>query len=176
MSVRCGQIIQRVQRAQDRGLEAVAYAYDEMARVPATAYWEKPQGKRDPLRMRKTFHIVPRGIALLIGCNTFPTWNGYPGLFASLVTGNPGLVKPHPRAILPLALTVAACREVLAEAGFDANLVTLVAEAPGERAAATLAQHLVQRSVQIRHAVDQRAVEIEDQQKPFRHRANFALL
>ena len=125
--------------AQDRGLEAVAYGYDEMMRVPATAYWEKPQGRHGPLRMMKEFHIVPRGIGLVIGCNTFPTWNGYPGLFASLVTGNPVLVKPHPRAILPLALTVAACREVLAENGFGANLVTLVAEAPGERAAARLA-------------------------------------
>jgi phenylacetic acid degradation protein paaN len=92
--------------AQDRALEAVAYGYDEMRRVPRSAYWEKPQGKRDPLRMRKDSHIVPRGIALVIGCNTFPTWNAYPGLFASLVTGNPVLVKPHPRAILPLALTV----------------------------------------------------------------------
>ncbi|MEU9001575.1 BTAD domain-containing putative transcriptional regulator, partial [Streptomyces sp. NPDC048551] len=26
------------------------------------------------------------------------TWNGYPGLFASLATGNAVLVKPHPRA------------------------------------------------------------------------------
>jgi phenylacetic acid degradation protein paaN len=125
--------------AQDRGLEAVAYGYDEMRRVPRSAYWEKPQGKRDPLRMRKDFHIVPRGVALVIGCNTFPTWNAYPGLFASLVTGNPVLVKPHPRAILPLALTVQACREVLAETGFSADLVALVAEAPGGRVAAELA-------------------------------------
>ena len=125
--------------AQDRALEAVAYGYDEMGRVPCSAYWEKPQGKRDPLRMRKDFHIVPRGIALVIGCNTFPTWNAYPGLFASLVTGNPVLVKPHPRAILPLALTVQACREVLAETGFSPDLVTLVAEAPGDRVAAELA-------------------------------------
>ena len=33
--------------------------------------------------MTKTFHVVPRGVALVIGCNTFPTWNSYPGLFAS---------------------------------------------------------------------------------------------
>ena len=33
----------------------------------------------------------------MIGCNTFPTWNSYPGLFASLVTGNAVVVKPHPR-------------------------------------------------------------------------------
>ncbi|MCQ9180555.1 phenylacetic acid degradation protein PaaN [Streptomyces sp. IBSBF 2953] len=125
--------------AQDRGLEAVAYAYAEQVRTPGTAEWSKPQGKRDPLAMTKSFTPVPRGIALLIGCNTFPTWNGYPGLFASLATGNAVLVKPHPRAVLPLALTVGVAREVLAAAGFDPNLVALAAERPGEGIAKTLA-------------------------------------
>ncbi|MFE3249437.1 phenylacetic acid degradation protein PaaN [Streptomyces sp. NPDC059209] len=125
--------------AQDRGLEAVAYAYQEQTRVPADAGWSKPQGKRDPLELRKSFAAAPRGVSLLIGCNTFPTWNGYPGLFASLATGNPVLVKPHPRAVLPLALTVRVAREVLAESGFDPNLVALATEHPGEGIAKTLA-------------------------------------
>jgi phenylacetic acid degradation protein paaN len=125
--------------AQDRGLEAVAYAFAEQTRVPDSAEWVKPQGKRDPLRLRTTFTAVPRGVALVIGCNTFPTWNGFPGLFASLATGNPVLVKPHPRAVLPLALTVRIARDVLAEAGFDPNLVCLAVERPGEGIARTLA-------------------------------------
>ncbi|AWI30004.1 phenylacetic acid degradation protein PaaN [Streptomyces sp. ICN441] len=125
--------------AQDRGLEAVAYAYQEQTRTPQSADWSKPQGKREPLELRKVFTAAPRGIALLIGCNTFPTWNGYPGLFASLATGNPVLVKPHPRAVLPLAMTVRIAREVLGEAGFDPNLVALAAEHPGEGIAKTLA-------------------------------------
>ncbi|MFE2580709.1 phenylacetic acid degradation protein PaaN [Streptomyces sp. NPDC059378] len=125
--------------AQDRGLEAVAYAYVEQVRTPDTAEWTKPQGKRDPLALTKQFTAVPRGIALMIGCNTFPTWNGYPGLFASLATGNAVLVKPHPRAVLPLALTVQIAREVLTEAGFDPNLVALAAERPGEGIAKTVA-------------------------------------
>ncbi|MFD4610124.1 phenylacetic acid degradation protein PaaN [Streptomyces sp. NPDC058440] len=125
--------------AQDRGLEAVAYAYVEQVRTPDTAEWTKPQGKRDPLALTKQFTAVPRGIALVIGCNTFPTWNGFPGLFASLATGNAVLVKPHPRAVLPLALTVKTAREVLAEAGFDPNLIALTAERPGEGIAKTLA-------------------------------------
>lgn len=125
--------------AQDRGLEAVAYAYAEQVRTPGTAEWNKPQGKRDPLVLSKQFTPVPRGIGLVIGCNTFPTWNGYPGLFASLATGNAVLVKPHPRAVLPLALTVRVARDVLAEAGFDPNLVALAAERPGEGIAKTLA-------------------------------------
>ncbi|HXH04428.1 MAG TPA: phenylacetic acid degradation protein PaaN [Candidatus Competibacteraceae bacterium] len=125
--------------AQERGLEAVAYAWREMKQQVESAYWEKPQGKNEPLRMHKTFHIVPRGVALVIGCCTFPTWNGYPGLFASLATGNAVLIKPHAGAILPLAITVAVCREVLAEAGFDPNLVALAANEPGDPLASRLA-------------------------------------
>lgn len=125
--------------AQDRGLEAVAYAWDEMRRVPPKALWEKPQGKGDPLRMEKRFRIVPRGVGLVIGCCTFPTWNGYPGLFASLATGNAVVVKPHPAAILPLAITVKIIRDVLAEAGYDPNVVTLVAHAAGDDTAQKLA-------------------------------------
>ena len=125
--------------AQDRALEAIAYAYAEMTRHAPTATWEKPQGKRPPQRMAKTFTVVPRGVALVIGCNTFPTWNSYPGLFASLVTGNAVVVKPHPRAVLPLAITVQIAREVLAEAGFSPDLVQLAAERPDEGLAKVLA-------------------------------------
>ena len=87
--------------------------------------------------MEKHFRIVPRGIGLVIGCCTFPTWNGYPGLFADLATGNAVVVKPHPAAILPLAITVRIAREVLAEAGFDPNVVTLVAHDAGDDVAQT---------------------------------------
>jgi phenylacetic acid degradation protein paaN len=125
--------------AQDRGLEAVAYAWKEMAGIPQQARWEKPQGKQDPLRMEKQFTIVPRGVALVIGCSTFPTWNSYPGLFASLATGNTVIVKPHPTAILPLAITVRIAREVLAEAGMDPDVVQLAVHAAGDDTAQVLA-------------------------------------
>ena len=124
--------------ALDRALEAVAYSYDEMTRHPATAVWEKP-GRGEPLRLEKTYTVVPRGVALSIGCNTFPTWNSWPGIFASLVCGNPVVIKPHPRAVLPLAITVQVCQEVLAEAGLSADVVTLAAEDPADGLAATLA-------------------------------------
>lgn len=120
--------------AQDRALEAVAYAWDELRRVPKEAHWEKPQGKNPPLAMHKRYTIVPRGIGLVLGCCTFPTWNGYPGLFADLATGNTVIVKPHPGAILPLAITVKIAREVLQEAGFDPNVVTLLAAEPNDGA------------------------------------------
>lgn len=111
--------------AQDRALEAVAYAWDEMSRVPGETVWEKPQGKNPPLKMKKHYEIVGRGVALVIGCGTFPTWNTYPGLFAALATGNPVIVKAHSNAILPAAITVRIIRDVLRENGLDANLVTL---------------------------------------------------
>ena len=130
--------------AQDRAIEAVAAGLVEQERVPASVVWEKPgrdrEGNPAPTRMQKDYRIVPRGIALVIGCNTFPTWNAYPGIFASLVTGNPVVVKPHPRAVLPLAITVEVAREVLAEAGFDAALVQLAPEGDGQGLARTLAE------------------------------------
>src|SRR5690554_6708931 len=125
--------------AQDRGLEAVAYAWQDMARIPGQITWEKPQGKHDPIRMDKRFTIVPRGVGLVIGVSTFPTWNGYPGLFADLATGNTVIVKPHPGAILPLAITVSIARDVLAEAGFDPNVVLLAVHDAGDDTAQTLA-------------------------------------
>jgi phenylacetic acid degradation protein paaN len=114
--------------AQDRGLEAVAYAWQEMSAIPEEAVWEKPQGKNPPLRMAKQFEIVGRGVALVIGCGTFPTWNTYPGLFAALATGNPAIVKPHRHAVLPAAITVKIMREVLADNGLDPNLVLLAVD------------------------------------------------
>jgi phenylacetic acid degradation protein paaN len=111
--------------AQDRGLEAVAYAHREQSFIPARARWEKPQGKNPPLVMQKEYALVGRGVGVVIGCGTFPTWNTYPGLFAALATGNAVIVKPHSNAILPAAITVRILREVLAEQGLDPNLVLL---------------------------------------------------
>jgi phenylacetic acid degradation protein paaN len=120
--------------AQDRALEAVVYAWDQLRRIPADAHWEKPQGKNPPLAMHKRYTVVPRGTGLVLGCCTFPTWNGYPGLFADLATGNTVIVKPHPGAILPLAITVRIARDVLREAGFDPNVITLLATNPNDGA------------------------------------------
>lgn len=126
--------------ALDRALEAVAAAAAEQARVPERALWEQA-GTDGPVRLAQRFHVVPRGVALVIGCRTFPTWSSWPGMFASLATGNPVVVKPHPRAVLPLAITVQVCQEVLADHGFDPRLVTLAAEDPADGLAAELAVH-----------------------------------
>ncbi len=132
--------------AQDRGLEALAGAWRAQSAVQREALWEKPQGKGEPLRMAKRFEPVGRGVALVIGCATFPTWNTYPGLFAALATGNPVLLKPHRDAILPAAITVAVLREVLTEQGVDPN-VAMLAVAPLRNATQALATHPGVRSI-----------------------------
>jgi phenylacetic acid degradation protein paaN len=124
--------------AQDRGLEAIAYAWRAMKACPECATWSKRVSKTETVTLEKTWRIVPRGVAVTVGCSTFPTWNGYPGIFASLVTGNAVIVKPHPGAVLPLAITVEIAREVLTEAGFDANLMTLACDSFDEPVAQDL--------------------------------------
>ena len=127
--------------ALDRGLEALAYAHKAMADVPASALWERQFGKGGAARLEKQYQLVPRGIGVVICCATFPLWNGYPALCASLATGNPVVFKPHPSAILPVAMVTSVCREVLAEAGFDANLVSMVADTREEPATMGLLEH-----------------------------------
>jgi len=127
--------------AQDRGLEAVATAWLATSVIPEQSLWCKPQSRRVPLAIRKHYHIVPRGIALVVACSTFPTWNTYPGLFASLATGNPVIIKPHTQAVLPVAMTVRICQQVLAEAGFDPRLVMMAAEDNDTGIAKALATH-----------------------------------
>ena len=132
--------------AQDRGLEAVTYAWREQSLVPSEAQWEKPQGKNLPLHMKKHFEIVGRGVAVVVGCATFPTWNTYPGLFAALATGTAVIIKPHENAILPAAITVRTVRAVLQENGIDPNLVTLCV-APDRETTHRLVTHPAVKSV-----------------------------
>lgn len=127
--------------ALDRGLEALAYAYKAMTDIPATAEWERSFGGDGAARLEKRYRLMPRGVSVAVCCATFPLWNGYPALTASLATGNPVVMKPHPSAILPVALMVSVCRQVLAEAGFDPNLVTLVADTGEEPATMALLEH-----------------------------------
>ena len=126
--------------ALDRGIEAIAYAAKAMRDVtPAADYHRKFAG--ESVDLRKTYTLVPRGVGLVICCASFPTWNAYPAMFASLATGNPVIVKPHPIAILPMAIAVETCRTVLAENGFDPNLVTLAVDTLEEPVAMRFIDH-----------------------------------
>ena len=127
--------------AQERGLEAIVYAHQAMSRVVENAIWERAFGSTQ-VKLQKKYTLTPRGIALVIACATFPTWNAYPAMFANLATGNAVVVKPHPLTILPMALAVEICRETLRDAGFDPNLVTLIVDTPAE----PIAKELVTRA------------------------------
>ena len=108
--------------AQDRGLEAIAYAYDMLSAIPTSAIFEKPQGKNPPIVVDKKYKIVPKGVSLVITCSTFPTWNSYSAVFASLMCGNSVVYKPHEKAILPIALSTKIIREVLQENNINPDL------------------------------------------------------
>lgn len=110
--------------AADRALEAVAMGYEELNRFPATTEWEKPMGKYS-ITLNKSWRAVPKGVAVVIGCSTFPTWNTVPGLYASLITGNPTIVKPHPMAVLPIAIVVECIQKALVANGFSADICQL---------------------------------------------------
>ena len=117
--------------ALDRGVEALAYAAKAMRDVaPSATYHRNFAG--EAVALEKTYVLVPRGVGLVVCCASFPTWNAYPAMFASLATGNPVIVKPHPIAILPMALVVETSRAALAEFGFDPNLVTLAVDTLAE--------------------------------------------
>ena len=110
--------------ANDRALEVLSMAYHELNRFPSDVTWVKNMGKFD-LTLQKNYKAIPKGVALVIGCSTFPTWNTVPGLFGSLITGNASIVKPHPKSVLPIAIVVAEMQKALLAAGLPASVVQL---------------------------------------------------
>ena len=126
--------------AADRALEAIAAGYEELQRFPASAVWDKPMGKFN-IQLNKEWRAVPKGISVVIGCSTFPTWNSVTGVYGSLVTGNPVIVKPHPGAILPIAIVVAEIQNVLAENNLDPNTCQLAVDTYDKMITKELAEH-----------------------------------
>lgn len=126
--------------ANDRALEAVAMAYEELTRFPDTQQWIKPMGKFD-VEVEKRYRAVPKGIGLVIGCSTFPVWNSVPGIFASLATGNPVIVKPHPRSVYPIAIVVAEIQAALQAHQLPAAIIQLAADSSEQLIAKALAEH-----------------------------------
>ena len=126
--------------AADRALEAVAAGYEELGRFPESMVWDKPMGKYN-LVINKEWRAIPKGIGLVIGCSTFPTWNSVPGVYANLITGNSVIVKPHPGAVLPMAIVVAEIRNSLRDAGFDPEVCQLAVDTKDNPIAKELAEH-----------------------------------
>lgn len=126
--------------ALDRGIEALVYADQAMRAVAPTARWERSFGPSN-IVLDKTYRLVPRGVAVCFACASFPTWNAWPSMLASLATGNAVIVKPHPATVLPMAISVRVFRQVLAAAGFDPNLVTLALDTVAEPIGKVLVKH-----------------------------------
>lgn len=126
--------------AADRALEAIAAGYEELRRFPDQAIWDKPMGKFN-VQLRKEWRPVPKGISLVIGCSTFPTWNSVTGIYGSLITGNTVLVKPHPGAILPIAIVIAEIQRVLKQNNLDPAICQLAADTFDKTITKELAEH-----------------------------------
>ncbi|MGL5891681.1 MAG: aldehyde dehydrogenase family protein, partial [Bacteroidia bacterium] len=124
----------------DRALEALAAAYEAVTYFPGSVNWEKPLGKTS-VKLHKTYKAVGRGIALSIGCSTFPTWNSLPGIFANLMCGNPVIWKPHPGAVLPAAIAAGCIQQAFAESGADPLVLQLAPDTQAEPLAFELAKH-----------------------------------
>lgn len=126
--------------AFDRALEATALGLAAQSSFTPGVMWTKPMGKIS-VSIEKTYRIVPRGINVVIGCSTFPVWNTVPGMFAGLVTGNSVIVKPHSGAVYPIAIVVAALRDVLTELGMDPNTIQMAVDTAAEPLALELVKH-----------------------------------
>lgn len=127
--------------ALDRGLEATAMAWRAMRDVPTEAHFQRSFGPGAPVRLTKRYRLVPRGVTVVFSCATYPAWNAYPAVFASLATGNPVVLKPHPTCVLPMARAVQIGRQVLREAGFAEDLLTLAVDTPTSLIGLELVDH-----------------------------------
>ena len=126
--------------ANDRALEVIAMGLQELSRFDADVNWVKNMGKFD-LTIKKNFKPISKGIGLVIGCSTFPTWNTVPGLFANLIAGNVSIVKPHPKSILPIAIVVAEIQKVLSKHGLPMSIVQLAVDTVENPITKELAEH-----------------------------------
>lgn len=126
--------------SNDRALEAVVEGYKQLTSIPKTASWTKPMGKFD-LVIHKNWNAIPKGVGLVIGCSTFPIWNTVPALYANLITGNATIVKPHPKAVLPIAIVVSEIQQLLTENGIDALTVQLAVDTLANPITKQLTEH-----------------------------------
>lgn len=126
--------------ANDRALEALAMGYEELTRFPSSVVWDKPMGKFNVV-LNKQFKAIPKGVGVVIGCSTFPIWNSVPGLYASLITGNAVIVKPHPKAVLPIAIVVAEIQKALQEKGLDPLTCQLAVDSSDKLITKELCEH-----------------------------------
>ncbi len=126
--------------ANDRALESIALGIQELTRYDSNVEWVKNMGKFD-LKINKNFNPISKGIGLVIGCSTFPTWNTVPGVFANLIAGNSVIVKPHPKSIFPIAIVIAEMQKVFANHNLPQTIVQLAPDVISNPITKELAEH-----------------------------------
>jgi len=126
--------------AFDRALEAIASGFMAVDAFAESAQWTKPMGKMQ-VDLKKEYHIRPKGINLTIGCSTFPIWNSFPGMFASLITGNVTIAKSHPSAILPIAICIRSFQETLASLGLNPHIIQIAVDSKESPMTVSLAEN-----------------------------------
>lgn len=124
----------------ERGLEAVVHANNAMQMVPSASMFEREFGG-ESVSIFKRFRVRPRGVGVVIACGSYPNWNAYPAILANLATGNPTVVKPSPRATLPMAIAIREAQTVLVEAGVDPQALLLAPDTNEAPLAKSLANH-----------------------------------
>ncbi|MCC4106505.1 aldehyde dehydrogenase family protein [Serratia ureilytica] len=127
--------------AQYRALEAITRAFQAQTGINRQSTWEVSVGDGPAMGFRRHFSSCPLGVNLIIGGRIVPTWNIYPALFASLMAGNTVIVKPHPAATLPIAVTVNILKDVLAEAGLPTSTIAMMIDGASPDKAKKLAAH-----------------------------------
>jgi phenylacetic acid degradation protein paaN len=123
-----------------RALNAVASGFEALRRYPVTRFGKIVQDEFG-IKLGKSWIAVPKGISLIIGCPNFPSRDTVPSIFASLITGNPVIVKPHSSSILPIAIAVAEIQKVFSENGFDPDVCQLAVDSDDQDYIKSLVEH-----------------------------------
>lgn len=126
--------------AAQRALNAVVSGYHALKRYPEKRFGSIVQDEFG-IKLGKSWIAVPKGISLIIGCPNFPSRDTVPSLYASLITGNPVLIKPHSSSILPIAIVVSEIQKVLSENGYDPNICQLAVDSDDAEFIKSLAEH-----------------------------------
>jgi len=117
--------------AAQRALNAIASGYNALKRYPESRFGRIVQDEFG-IKLGKSWIPVPKGISLIIGCPHFPSRDTTPSIFASLITGNPVIVKPHSSSILPVAIVVSEIQKVFSEHGYDPDVCQLAVDSDDE--------------------------------------------
>jgi len=126
--------------AADRALEAMVASYLELSTYPEKVDWIKDFGKFE-LSIKKDFIPISKGIGLVIGCSTFPTWNSVTAIYANLMCGNSVIVKPHPASVLPMAIVVSEIKKAATSFSINEDIIQMATDTLDEPITKEFTEH-----------------------------------